>query len=63
MGAKTTTVTLVAGGVTRAFEISHAERLLRMPRNGGWVLPDDSPFEFVEDAIQRRRNKKAADAE
>lgn len=58
MNAKTTTVTLVANGVTREFEFSHAERLLRMPNNGGWHLPKDSKFEFVENGLQRRRNKK-----
>lgn len=58
MNAKTTTVTLVANGVTREFEISHAERLLRMPRNGGWHLPEKSKFEFVNNGLQRRRDKK-----
>lgn len=58
MNAKTTTVTLVANGVTREFEFSHAERLLRMPKNGGWELPKDSKYEFVNNALQCRGNKK-----
>lgn len=58
MNAKTTTVTLVANGVTRDFELSHAERLLKMPRNGGWKLPEGSKFEFVDYAIRRRQDKK-----
>lgn len=59
MNAKTTTVTLVANGVTREFEISHAERLLRMPRNGGWHLPDNSKYEFGEEyGIRRCKDKK-----
>lgn len=58
MNAKTTTVTLVANGVPRDFELSHAERLLRMPRNGGWHLPKDSKFEFVENGIRHRSDKK-----
>lgn len=58
MNAKTTTVTLIANGVTREFEISHAERLLRMPRNGGWRLPENSKFEFVDYALRYRGNKK-----
>ena len=58
MNAKTTTVTLVANGVTREFEFSHAERLLRMPRNGGWELPKNSNYEFVDDGLRRRGNKK-----
>lgn len=57
MNAKTTFVTLVANGVSRDFEFEHAERLLRMPRNGGWKLPENSKFEFVNDALQRKRNK------
>lgn len=58
MNAKTTTVTLVANGVTREFEYSHAERLLRMPNNGGWHLPEKSKFEFVDYGLRRRQDKK-----
>ena len=58
MNAKTTTVTLVANDVARDFELSHAERLLRMPNNGGWHLPDNSKFEFVDYALRRRQDKK-----
>lgn len=58
MNAKTTAVTLVANGVTEEFEFSHAERILRMPRNGGWHLPDDSKYEFVNNGLQCRGNKK-----
>ena len=59
MNAKTTTVTLVANGVTREFEISHAERLLRMPNNGGWHLPESSKFEFnVDYGLRRRQDKR-----
>ena len=58
MNAKTTTVTLVANGVTREFEFSHAERLLRMPRNGGWELPENSNYEFLDNGLRRRGNKK-----
>jgi len=58
MGAKTTAVTLVANGVTEEFEFSHAERILRMPRNGGWHLPDDSKYEFVNNGLQRRGDKE-----
>ena len=58
MNAKSTTVTLVANGVTREFEFSHAERLLRMPNNGGWTLPEKSKFEFVDYALRRRTDKK-----
>lgn len=58
MNAKTTTVTLVANGVSREFEFSHAERLLRMPNNGGWELPVNSNYEFLDNGLRRRGNKK-----
>lgn len=58
MNAKTTTVTLVANGVTQDFEFAHAERILRMPKNGGWKLPEDSKYEFIDNGLQRKGNKK-----
>lgn len=59
MNAKTTTVTLEANGVTQEFELSHAERLLRMPKNGGWKLPENSKYEYVNNGLQIKRDKKA----
>lgn len=45
---------------TRDFEVSHAERLLKMPNNGGWQLPENSKFEFdKENGLRYKRNKKA----
>ena len=35
-----------AANTTQIYEVNHAERLLRMPNNGGWQLPKDSPFKF-----------------
>ena len=59
MNAKTTTVTLVANGVTREFEFSHAERLLRVRNNGGWKLTEKSKFEFSENyGLRRCQDKK-----
>lgn len=58
MNAKTTTVVLVANGTEREFEISHAERLLNMPNNGGWHLPKNSKYEFVDYALRCRSDKK-----
>ncbi len=63
MNAKTTTVTLVANGVTREFELSHAERLLRMRNNGGWELTENSKYEFVDNGLRRRGNKKKDNGE
>ena len=58
MNAKTTRVTLVANGERRDFEIQHAERILRMTRNGGWKLTEDSKYEFGGNALHKRRNTK-----
>ena len=45
---------------TREFDVSHAERLLRMQKNGGWQLPENSKFEFSkENGLRYKRNKKA----
>lgn len=60
MGAKTTKVTLVCNvnGKTQEFEISHAERLLRMRNNGGWELPENSTFNFdLNNGFTSKRNK------
>lgn len=58
MEATKQTVTLVANDQKQDFEISHAERLLRMPNNGGWKLPEDSQFKFDENGIGVRKNKR-----
>ncbi len=53
-------VILEAGEVRREFEITHAERLLRMPNNGGWHFPQDSDFEITEqNGVELRRNKES----
>lgn len=57
MNSKTTMVTLVANGVTEDFEFSHAERILRRPRTD-WKLPDNSKYEFKDNALHVRGNKK-----
>lgn len=58
MNAKTTTVTLTVGDVTRDFEFTHAERLLKMKNNGGWKLPESSEFEFVGNALRYKQDSK-----
>lgn len=57
---KTTKVELIVAGTDRReeFEIEHAERLLRLPNNGGWELPKDSKYQFsVDDGITTKRDK------
>lgn len=55
---RTNTVVLQVGNVKQEFEINHAERILRMPNNGGWHLPDDSNYEMdQQNGIATKRNK------
>lgn len=61
MAAKSQKVALINDtlNVTEQFEITHAERLLRMPNNGGWQLPEKTPFEFSkENGIRYKTHKK-----
>lgn len=61
MKGKTQVVTLENGvlNVTQEFEINHAERLLRMPNNGGWQLPKDSQYKFdFNNGIGFRKNNE-----
>ena len=42
----------------REFEINHAERLLGMPNNGGWQLPENSEYIFdLNDGLKRKQPK------
>lgn len=46
-GKKTTVALLnTANNSTETFDINHAERILRMSNNGGWKLPENSPYKF-----------------
>lgn len=59
MAAKVTRVTLFAPALnlTEEFEITHAERLLRMQGGGGWKLKDTN-FEFTSDGTIIKRHTK-----
>lgn len=48
----------MANGVKREFEHTHAERLLRMPNNGGWELPKTSEYKFENGVIVRANKGK-----
>lgn len=58
---RVSSVTLIAPSLNheaRSFSIAHAERLLRA-RDSGWVLPEDSKFEFdKEHGLRVRANKR-----
>ena len=58
MEAKKQMITLVTDEQEQQFEISHAERLLKMANNGGWRLPENSQFKFDSDGLGIRKNKK-----
>lgn len=60
MENKSKTVRLQVGDKMQSFEISHAERLLRLPNNGGWQLPTSSEFELTKDGLIFRTDKGAA---
>jgi hypothetical protein len=51
-----------ASGTQQEFEINHAERILRAPENGGWKLPDNSPYQFdYYNGITKRTNHGASE--
>lgn len=60
MKAKATKVALYSPTLQteREFEISHAERILRMS-NSGWELSNNSKFEFVGNGIRRKADKES----
>lgn len=61
MKAKTTSVTLRCDSlnIEKEFEITHAEKLLRMQNNGGWYLPANSNLKFDQkNGFINRSNKK-----
>ncbi len=57
---KTTMITLNCPALgDRQFEVSHAERLLAMPINGGWHLPENSKYVYENGSIARRHKEKS----
>ena len=53
-----TVVLETATGMKSEFDINHAERILRHPENGGWRLPEDSPYQFdYYDGITKRTSQ------
>lgn len=58
--AKVTRVALATRneGALREFDIDHAQRILAI-KNSGWVLPENSEFEYKDGTISRRDKKKS----
>jgi len=55
----TNSVVLQCGDKTQEFEVNHAERILRMPNNGGWELPSDSNLQLDKvNGLTSKRNKR-----
>lgn len=57
---KTIVLVVPAYGIKKEFGIPHAERLLDMGAqlNGGWELPEDSEYEYIEEQGLRLKTKK-----
>lgn len=62
MSTKVTMVRLTANGITRSFEISHAERLLRMPNNGGWQIAEGEKLELTDNGFKCIKDKRGGSA-
>ena len=59
---RTNRVVLQAGDNKQEFEINHAERILRMPDNGGWKLPEDSNYQMDEvNGLTTKRVKRTTE--
>lgn len=59
-------VTLVCGDRSQDFEPAHAQNILQITVymqkvsniGPGWELPEDSPYEFVNNGLIKRSNKR-----
>lgn len=61
MNGKVQAVYLYNSGLDlmEAFEITHAERILRIQNNGGWTLPENSQYTFDNNGIRIKDNTGA----
>jgi hypothetical protein len=56
-------VKLICGDDSTVVDFQVAENMLRIQREmrrEGWVLPDDSPYEFKDNGLIRRTNKRVS---
>ena len=58
MASKITSVRLQVRDEVREFEVEHAERLLRLPDNGGWHIADDEKVELTENGFRPLKDRK-----
>ena len=57
MATKVNTIRLQVGERIEAFEVEHAERILRMSNNGGWHIADDEKVELTKNGFRPRKDK------
>lgn len=57
MGIKVSTIRLQVGERIETFGAEHAERLLRMPNNGGWKIAEDEKVELTENGFRPIKHK------
>ena len=57
MAPKVNTIRLQVGERIEAFEVEHAERILRMSNNGGWHIADDEKVELTKNGFRPRKDK------
>ena len=53
-------VTLICGDQSQKFPVQQAQSILyiqKQMRLKGWVLPDDSPYEYIDNALRTRADK------
>lgn len=62
MGAKVSTIRLQVGERIETFEAEHAERLLRMPNNGGWHIAKGENKELTENGFRLIKHTKGDNA-
>lgn len=62
METKVSTIRLQAGSRVEAFGVEHAERLLRMPNNGGWHIAEGENIELTENGFRPIGHKKGNSA-
>ena len=57
MATKVNTIRLQVGERIEAFEVEHAERILRMRNNGGWHIADDEKVELTKNGKKKKKDK------
>ena len=58
--AKVTVIELIVEDYRRSFPVEQADELLRIRRNGGWKLPEDSEWAWTPEKGFEKKAPKAA---